>query len=98
MKELTDLGFASEPYNTNNGGGIGTMYTHPDGIIVKDGEACYRHAPSEKYITLAICGIRVLDLKPGLAARKRVVDAVRGYLNGELVLRGRDLIPNPEKN
>lgn len=54
-KQLVELGFTKEPFNTCNawgfGGGVGHSYKKGD-IKVKIGTAYYRHANAEKYITL----------------------------------------------
>lgn len=65
FKELLSKAESQESYNTNNdwgfGGGIGTMYKFKNGFI-KKGTAYYRHAPSEKYVTVWIDGRREKDV------------------------------------
>ena len=64
-KELLALAISSEEYNTNNawgfGGGYGTEYTFNNGLKLRDGIACYRHAPSHRYITVCTTDERIID-------------------------------------
>jgi hypothetical protein len=50
---LKERGFIETPINTNNAWGFGGVYGKKytkDGYEVIIGKACYRHAPSHKYV------------------------------------------------
>ena len=66
LADLISLATDVEDYNTNNdwgfGGGVGKIYTLPNGVVLKVGMACYRHHKSHKYYRVWYKGDEIMDV------------------------------------
>ena len=74
-----------EEFNSNNawgfGGAAGLRFDFRDDLYAKIAQACYRHAPAEKFIAVYHNGRRVYDALYSLKALAKANEIVNNIIN-----------------